>query len=147
MGTQHDRSVIMIVEDNEVDYETARRALKRIDAGLQALWCKSAEDAFETLSGMQSGTGDLPALVLVDINMPGMGGIAFLKKIKDAASPLRPMPVVTLSSSERQSDINACYDAGANGYLVKTPDLDRFYDRIKALHAYWFDTVKLPAAA
>lgn len=141
----HNRPV-MIVEDSEVDYETARRALKRFDSTIETLWCQSAEDAIDALSGAEAAAEPLPALIFMDINMPGAGGIAFLKKVKSGESSLKFLPVVMLSSSERQSDIDSCYSAGANGYLVKSADLDHFYSRIATLCSYWFDTVKLPTA-
>ena len=82
------------------------------------------------------GRCERPSLVLLDLNMPQLDGLGVLDAIRADAS-LHDIPVVMLTTSREQSDIQACYQRGANGYLVKPPDLSVFADTLKATLAFW----------
>jgi CheY-like chemotaxis protein len=78
------------------------------------------------------------ALVLLDLKMPGIDGIDVLRFIR-AREQTRYIPVVMLSSSNLEEDLKAAYDAGANGFLYKTPDLSEFTEILTAALYYWID--------
>ncbi len=84
-----------------------------------------------------------PCLILLDLNMPGMGGRKFLEKIKQTAA-LKDIPVVILTTSNCASDIKACYTMGANAYIIKSSDFSGLATAIRRLKEHWLDTVALP---
>lgn len=79
-----------------------------------------------------------PGIVLLDLNMPGMGGLEALRIVK-ADPVLRRIPVVILSTSTARSDIASSYDAGANSYIVKPSSFSNLADLFGRLCGYWFD--------
>ena len=83
-----------------------------------------------------------PGLILLDIKMPKMDGFTVLEKIK-ADPQLRVIPVIMLTSTDDQTEVNRCYTLGANNYVTKPIRYDEFQDRIKALGLF-LDVVRLP---
>jgi CheY-like chemotaxis protein len=84
-----------------------------------------------------------PGLILLDIKLPGMDGIEFLRQIK-ADPKLKLIPVVVLSTSESEKDIMGCYNCGANSYIVKPAGFEEFAKVIKDLKLYWLVVNSLP---
>jgi len=84
-----------------------------------------------------------PAMMLLDLNMPGINGYTVLEKMKSDAS-LRSIPVVVLTTSDDPRDIEKCYDIGANSYVHKPVDLPGFIEAIARLKDYWFEISLLP---
>jgi two-component system response regulator len=84
-----------------------------------------------------------PAIILLDLNMPGTDGRTALKEIKTDPK-LKDIPVVVLTTSNDHIDIDACYEDGANTYIHKPVDLDGFFSAIKQLKEYWFEVAILP---
>lgn len=84
-----------------------------------------------------------PDLVLLDLNMPRKDGWEFLKEIK-ADPALRRIPILVLSSSDSQVDVNRAYDLHANGYLHKPSSLEELCTSIRSIEQFWFDTVLSP---
>jgi len=131
---------ILLVEDSADDFEATVRAFKKAELVNPVAHATSGEQAFEYL---RSG-GARPCLILLDLNMPGMGGRKFLEKIKRDAA-FMDIPVVILTTSNYEPDIKACYALGANAYLLKSADFGVLAMAIKRLKEYWLDTVVLPA--
>lgn len=107
---------ILLVEDNPEDVAVTRRVLRhnRLDGGLAV--ASSGSEALETLH-IRSGPAR-PGLILLDINLPDISGIELLKHIK-ADAGLASIPVVILTGSNEDQDIQKSYDLGARSYLVK----------------------------
>ncbi|MBA3691757.1 MAG: response regulator, partial [Actinobacteria bacterium] len=84
-----------------------------------------------------------PGLVLLDLNMPRMGGREVLAEVK-ADEDLRRIPIVILTTSEDEDDILGAYDLHANAYIRKPVDLDQFVDAIRKLEGFWLEIVRLP---
>ena len=84
-----------------------------------------------------------PAIILLDLNLPGTDGRDVLHEIK-RVDELARIPVVVLTTSADHRDVSACYAAGANSYVQKPVDLDAFMDAMRRLLEYWFDVVILP---
>ena len=85
-----------------------------------------------------------PDLVLLDLNLPRRNGIEVLTEMR-ADEALAQIPVIVLTSSAERRDVEACYAAGANAFVVKPQDLDAFMDLIGAIRAFWLEVARLPS--
>lgn len=139
--------LILIVEDNNEDFETTKRALRQAGLRNNPRRCEDGDEALAYLhrSGKYTDprTSPRPDIILLDLNLPGTDGREVLREIK-TDERLRTIPVIVLTTSEDQRDIQYCYNSGANSYLHKQVDLTRFFAAIKRLKDYWFDIVILP---
>ena len=84
-----------------------------------------------------------PGLILLDLKMPGRGGLQVLEEIKHA-SPHSRIPIVVLTTSSAEEDIVGAYELGANSYIVKPSSLSTLVEAMQALEKYWLDVVRLP---
>ncbi len=139
--------LILIIEDSEDDYEATIRAFKKTNLHNPVFWCKSGQEAVEFLkhSGTYSDRTDIvrPGLILLDLNMPGLDGRKTLQLIKENPS-LKQIPVIILTTSNDERDIEACYQIGANTYVQKPVSFDGLIEAIKRLKEYWFEIALLP---
>lgn len=128
---------IWIVDDSQADHALYRLAFKDLipDGVFRSFY--SAEDAVEAVVG-----GEMPSLVLLDLNMPGLGGMYFLSERRRRA--LLGFPVVILSSSSNPEDIQQTYALGANSYLEKPEDFKALKEFAKSVTDYWFRWSHLP---
>lgn len=138
---------ILLVEDNEDDYEATCRAFKKANLCNPIDWCKSGRDALDYLK-REGAYKDVrkvmrPGLVLLDLNMPGLDGRRTLEAIKQDDA-LKRIPVIILTTSSDERDIEACYQSGANTYVQKPVSFDGLIEAIKRLKAYWFEIALLP---
>lgn len=143
-------SPIMMVEDNDDDYEATLRAFKasgismdnsniiRFDNGEDALSYLYRRDQYA-----DKAASPRPGVILLDLNMPGIGGRDVLSDIK-GNEELRDIPVIILTTSENEQDVKSCYNMGANTYVKKPVSMEQFYAAIKKLSQYWFDLAVLP---
>ena len=135
---------ILLVEDNADHVELTLKALKENHVLSEVHVVTSGEEAIDFL--YQRGeyvNAAQPGLILLDIKLPGMNGIEFLRRIK-ADPKLKPIPVVVLSTSESEKDIAGCYGCGANSYIVKPIDFRQFTKVVKEVKLYWLVTNSLP---
>jgi two-component system response regulator len=141
---------ILLVEDNQDDFEATSRAFRKASLRNTIVWCKSGRDALDFLKQQgaykQGINCSRPGLVLLDLNMPGMDGRKVLELIKQDAK-LKQIPVIILTTSADERDIDACYQAGANTYVQKPVSFDGLIEAIKRLKAYWFEIALLPKDA
>ena len=124
---------IMLVEDDDVDAMTVRRALKELHVGNPMVRVENGEEA---LSYLRQPGQVLPCIILLDLNMPVMGGIEFLQVAKQDAA-LRRIPVVVLTTSEEQQDKVASFDLSVAGYIRKPVDYKQFVEAVRSIDAYW----------
>lgn len=126
---------ILHVEDDEIDAESLRRAFSRCSIANPLRTARSAEQA---LSWVREGRGEAaaPGLILLDLNMPGVGGLAFLRELK-ADPELRCIPVVVLTGSNHEADRRLAYESGAAGYVVKPIDPEEFVRAVQVVERYW----------
>jgi len=135
---------ILLVEDNPADVRLAAEALKeeRVQTNLTVVPDGVEALAFLRKEGRYSGAAR-PDLVLLDLNLPKKDGREVLKEIKGDAA-LKTIPVVILTVSNAEEDIQRSYDLHANCYLNKPVDLEQFMKVVGALHDFWLTIVKLP---
>jgi two-component system, response regulator len=138
---------ILLVEDNQDDYEATSRAFKKANLFNPLVWCKSGRDALNFLKreGAHKDAGEdaRPGLVLLDLNMPGMDGRKTLEVIKQDES-LKRIPVIILTTSADERDIHSCYQTGANTYVQKPVSFEGLIEAIRRLKEYWFEIALLP---
>lgn len=124
---------ILLVEDDQVDAMTVRRALKELHITNRL---EHAENGEEALAYLRDSNRERPCLILLDINMPGMSGIEFLQVIK-AAPELKRIPVVVLTTSDEQKDKVETFDLGVAGFMRKPVDYRQFVEIIRTIDTYW----------
>ena len=136
---------ILLVEDDLGDQKLIKAALSASGQPAQVYAVESAEEAFEFLRLRVGGatTSPLPDLVLLDLNMPGMGGREFLQRVKTDES-LKRIPIVVLTSSQSERDILDSYRLHAAGYLHKPSSLLELKGLMVGMLQYWFVLCKLP---
>jgi two-component system, chemotaxis family, response regulator Rcp1 len=133
---------ILLVEDNIGDALLFRRALGIQNALIEIVHVDNGEAAIATLENPPEGSYDL---VFLDLNLPTISGIDILKNLK-AEVTLRAMPVVILSSSQDQRDINAAYQNFASVYLVKPNDIAGYTKLARFIDECWFGLAQMPGA-
>lgn len=138
---------ILIVEDNDDDYEACVVALTQDHNIANPMFrCHTGDHAMDYLLGRGQHADprpELPSLILLDLNLPGTDGREVLAKIK-AHAQLKVIPVVVMTTSRDEVDIDACYRAGANSYVLKPVNLNGFFEAIAKMRDYWLQIVVLP---
>ena len=131
---------ILLVEDNSSDAEMTIRALKKNNLANKLLHLKDGAEALDFIfaegeySNRQVENG--PKVILLDLKMPKVNGIEVLKRIK-LDERTKKIPVVVLTSSKEDPDIQTCYALGVNSYVVKPVEFDQFHKAISDLGLYW----------
>ena len=128
---------VLLVEDNDDHAELVRRALRLSGLPHQLSRCEDGEQALQLLLGSERqprARSDCD-LVLLDLRLPGVGGIEVLRALR--ASDRRMVPTVVLTTSEADADIRAAYESGARAYLVKPADFASFGDLVHDLARFW----------
>ena len=135
---------VLLVEDNEGDIELTERAFERGNLTATLSVTHNGAEAIEYLS-RQGRFSDAvkPDLILLDLNMPRMGGHQFLEIVKQDEK-LKSIPVIVLTSSSAPKDIRGCYERHANCYILKPFDPLKFMDMIKQVEDFWANLVQLP---
>jgi two-component system response regulator len=144
------KKIILLVEDNPDDEELTLRALDRNHIANEVVVAHDGEEALDFVFGRGAWAGrdpaDLPALILLDLNLPKLDGLGVLRQIR-ADERTRRAPVVILTSSREQQDLLRGYDLGANSYVRKPVEFDEFVEAVRQLGVYWLVLNELPVAA
>lgn len=128
---------ILLVEDNPDDVALTLRALKKNRILNRVIVARDGSEALDFLFGSGAVLPiDLPELILLDINMPKMNGLEVLARIR-ANERTRVLPVVMLTTSDEESDRIVSYRLGANSYICKPVEFEKFNDVVKELGIYW----------
>ena len=123
---------VLVVDDDPDDLEITRRAIAKLGCGVACMTACRGEEALTLLRGC----GELPALILLDLKMPGMNGIDTLRHIR-SDDRLKHIPVVIVTNSTLESDRRAALAAGANAFLHKAFDLDQYGRDIQGQLERW----------
>jgi len=135
---------ILLVEDSVSEAELTRRALQKCGFKVQVDHAQDGVEAIEYLEDkMQGFERRLPDLILLDLKMPRLNGFDFLKRLRSNDS-LKHLVVVVLTTSGRDEDVLSSYQEGANAYIAKPVELDRFYEVIQAMGCFYYSVAKRP---
>lgn len=140
---------VLHVEDDPNDVLLLQRAFKKANQQVQIQAVSDGDKAVAYLSGIEP-YGDraahpLPNLILLDLKMPRKSGLEVLAWIR-GESHLKRTPVLILTSSKHDQDINRAYELGANSYLVKPVGFDALLEMVKTVHHYWGSLNQMPTA-
>jgi len=131
---------ILLIEDNMHDAEMTIRALKKNHLTNNLIHLKDGAIAMEFLFGKGSYEGrnvnQKPKVILLDLKMPKLDGLEVLKEVK-AHELTKKIPVVVLTSSQEHPDIEKCYALGANSYIVKPVEFEKFINSVSDIGLYW----------
>ena len=138
-------ATILLVEDDPGDQKLITVSLKNQKIGNEVYTADSGEEAMDFLyqRGKYSHGTSRPDLILLDLNMPGMGGKEFLRRIKKDEK-MKSIPVIILTSSDSDDDIIDTYNLHASGYVKKPVKLEDFKRVMKQINEYWFVICRLP---
>jgi CheY-like chemotaxis protein len=143
----HPMPRLLVVEDSDEDYETLLRIFRKLAVLQPVERCINAKECFDYLYAtgkyLERKEADFPAIVLLDLNLPGRDGHAILRQIK-AGPALKHLPIVILTTSTSSKHVQACYEEGASSYLVKAVDYATYEQTIRNFVNYWFHAVQLP---
>jgi CheY-like chemotaxis protein len=135
---------ILLIEDNPDHVELILKALRNNNVLNEVHVVTSGEAAMDFLYQRgEYANAARPGLILLDIKLPGMDGMEFLRRIK-ADPKLKPIPVVVLTTSAGEKEIVESYGCGANSYIVKPVDFEEFVKVIKEVKLYWVVVNSLP---
>lgn len=140
---------ILLIEDNLNDAELAIRALKKNNLAKNILHLSDGEEALDFICAKGNfadrDQAKTPKFILLDLKLPKVDGFEVLKTIRQH-EPSRLIPVVILSSSGEERDIQECYRLGVNSYVVKPVAFDIFVETVYNLGKYWLQSNLTPAA-
>lgn len=131
---------ILLVEDNPDDLEMALRALRKAHLANHIQVARDGAEAVEFIFGTGAHEGrkveNGPKVILLDLKLPKIDGIEVLRRVKSDPRT-KVIPVVVLTSSKEQPDVLECYKLGANSYIVKPVNFERFASAVAELGMYW----------
>jgi chemotaxis family two-component system response regulator Rcp1 len=140
----HKEIDILLVEDDPGDVELTREGLKHAKMLIRMHTVEDGAKALQYLRGQPPYQEAVrPDIILLDLNMPRKDGRETLKEIKSDPR-LRSIPVVVLTTSEAETDVERSYDLGANCYITKPVDFKAFVRVVQAIEEFWFTIVKMP---
>jgi CheY-like chemotaxis protein len=138
---------ILLVEDNETDIILIKRAFRKSYIANPLQEVQTLQDAKDYILGKEKYTDrvkyPLPVLILLDLKLPDGSGLDFLK-LNQENDKFKRIPVVVLTGSHNNEDINKAYDLGANSYIIKPVNFSRLIEMVKSLGNYWFVLNKKP---
>ena len=138
---------LLTVEDSDEDFTAFERVARQLAINKPIFRCTDGEDALEFLYKKGKYNSDRqaprPAIILLDLNLPGIDGREVLWQIKQDPN-LQTIPVVIFTTSSNSTDVEFCYQNGVNGYIVKPIDTSKLIWTIKLFMSYWFEVTILP---
>lgn len=132
MSNEFNHRHILLVEDDEVDRMTVKRAIRKLKIPNKLLTAENGEQALKILHENQ----ELPWFILMDINMPRMNGIELLKIMK-SDERLKIVPIIMLTTSAQDEDRYESFKHSVAGYVIKPVEFDNFVQVIDRIHKYW----------
>jgi CheY-like chemotaxis protein len=133
---------ILLVEDNPADVRLTREALRDSRMPSRLHVARDGVQAMTFLREALSAKSGTPDLMLLDLNLPKKDGRDVLREVK-ADRALEHIPVVVLTTSSAEQDVQQSYLLRANAFITKPADLDRFFEVVRAIEAFWLETATL----
>lgn len=135
METTNFHQPILLVEDNPVDLDLTLRAFRSRKLANPVEIARDGEEALAYIEKWKNGD-PVPVVILLDLNLPKVNGLEVLEAIKKHPD-FRTIPVVVLTTSSESRDVKTSYQLGANSYIVKPVDFDKFIEVAKQIELYW----------
>jgi hypothetical protein len=133
--TRPSDSPILLIDDNPMDIDLTLRAFARRNITNPILVARDGAEALEWVQRWEAGE-PLPVLILLDLKLPRIDGLDVLRAFKGHPA-VSSIPVVVITTSSEDSDIRNAYYLGANSYLVKPADFDKFLQLVEQIELYW----------
>ena len=135
----------MLIEDNQDDSEAIRRGFKGGQHNIPIAWFNSSHKALEHLNLLNQSKKpeDLPTLIMLDLNMPGIDGRELLVLIKQL-SFVKHIPIIIFTTSADEKDVLQCYQNGASSYLQKPVVFKKLKEACETLEKYWYGIAITP---
>lgn len=136
---------ILVVEDSKIDFKVLTRALIDVHCDANVMHYEMADLALDYLLNIVAGESQsdgLPSLIILDLNLPGLSGLEFLRILKEHNN-LKQLPVIILSTSDNSQDILSAYTNGAAAYMKKKLAYQDFVIDIQSMCQFWFKTTLL----
>jgi CheY-like chemotaxis protein len=130
---------ILLVEDDEKDIELTLTTLEEYNLANETVVARDGVEALDYLycrEAFADRPEGNPVLIMMDLKMPGMNGVQVLREIK-ADEKMKKIPIVILSSSSDEQDLEECYRLGVNGYVVKPVRFEEFVDKVRGIGVFW----------
>ena len=124
---------ILLVEDDQIDALTVKRALRDIQVKNKVIHVENGEEA---LAYLKDNEGIKPCLIFLDLNMPRMNGIEFLEVAKNDPG-MQSIPIIVLTTSTEHKDRSDSFKHSVAGYMVKPVNYDKFVEMMKTISSYW----------
>ena len=134
---------ILLIEDNPADARLVKECLCEEMPSAELWIAKDGEEGLRILNDGAASKRPLPDIVLLDLNMPRLDGHEVLREIKQS-SELRSLPVIVLTSSGYEADVQRAYDLQASSYIVKPSNLDDLEMTVRSIVHFWFESARLP---
>ncbi|HXT10357.1 MAG TPA: response regulator [Candidatus Angelobacter sp.] len=142
-----DRKRILVADDSAEDFALLKRAFQECAVDLDLFSVRDGEETINYLSGddqfRDRAAHPLPQFILLDLKMPRMDGFDVLVWLHKQPR-LKRLPVLVLSSSDQEMDVNRAYELGANSYIVKPYSLEGYVSMVEKLHAFWMEVSRCP---
>lgn len=139
----NDNRPILLVEDNPMDVDLTRRAFARRNIVNPLEVARDGEEALAWFQRWADGS-PLPVVILLDLKLPRVSGLEVLRQLKGHEVYAR-VPVVVLTTSREDADVQAAYDLGVNSYIVKPVEFEKFVDVATQIDLYWCVLNQRPA--
>ena len=138
----HHHRPVLLVEDNPMDLDLTIRAFKRQHLLNPIEVARDGEEALDWMNRWEKGA-PWPLLILLDLKLPKVDGLEVLKRLKKHPR-FSVIPVVVLTSSGENRDVETAYKLGANSYIIKPVDFNKFIKVASEIEVYWLATTRLP---
>ena len=126
---------ILLVEDNPMDVDLTRRAFSRHNLANPLEVARDGKEALDLIDGWKEGDA-VPSVILLDLKLPKVSGLEVLRAIR-AHPAFGAVPVVVLTSSSEDNDIHEAYSLGANSYIIKPVEFEKFIEVARQIELYW----------
>lgn len=140
---------VLLIDDNQSDIKLTLHVINEENPSRRVHVIRDGEEAMNFILGQRQDPAEerpILGLVLLDLKLPKLNGFEILEALRQQ-SDFKTLPVVVLSSSNQDRDVNKSYELGANGYVQKPVDFDTFRCVIRRIVAYWLDTNLTPVIA
>lgn len=133
---------IHLVEDSDADVMAFSRAIRKLAPEAKIVRWPNAQDALEAI---EQGQVTSPDIFFIDLNLPGMSGLEFLRRVRSLRD-LKLIPAVVLTTSSDPKEVQQSFLEGAGGHLVKPTGFEQLLQLLQKCLSYWFEATLLPLA-